>query len=614
MQLITDLVGRTLSGRYKLVARLAGGHLGEVYGARDERLDRPVAIKALKPALSHDEELVERFKEEARLVARVSHPNVVSVYDWGSDAGTFYMVMEHVPGTDLRTLLVARGSLEPAQATEIVAQVCDALSAAHARGVVHKDLKPENVLISFDGTVKVADFGIAAVAGREEVTSSGMTAALRYVSPEQALGFEASPTSDIWSAGAILAESITGRPPSQGAGPDLLERRSHEQPVPPSNVDPRIPVDLDDVVMTACALDPAKRYYEASEMASALRRTAVRSLTDAPSVQQLVKEVAPDPETPAKESTTFTKTPATATPSPHLKLRIGRIFVMLVVLSLLAWLGARALTGLLAPDEIGVPELTGMKYENSLKRARAGGLSVEVIDRVVDLERPEGRVLRQVPSSGTIEEEGTIRVVLSAGPPLIHVPRVKGDSVDLARARVKASGFEIRKIQRHYSERPRGTVIRQYPPKGERAWGTGVALVVSKGPPPVKVPGVGGMSATRAIEILRKKGLLPQRFEAYSDQVPAGLVIYTEPEAHTTLHKGDKIKVVVSLGPEFEPVTIPDVRGMKVANAAGALQGLGLRVTYYDTCEDKEKNRVVDTDPAPGTTIRENDLVTLVIC
>jgi serine/threonine protein kinase len=212
MRVLRDLVGQTLSGRYRLVTRLAGGGMGEVFRGQDLLLDRAVAVKVLQPSLAADPDLVERFKQEARLAARLNHPNIVSIHDWGAeDDSTYYMVMEFVPGTDLRDVLILRQSLEVGQALEILASVCDALATAHRAGLIHRDIKPENILIGREGDVKVADFGIAVVADAE-VTSPGSTipGTLRYLSPEQLNGGVPGPASDLWAAGAVLFECLKG--------------------------------------------------------------------------------------------------------------------------------------------------------------------------------------------------------------------------------------------------------------------------------------------------------------------------------------------------------------------------------------------------------------------
>ncbi|MDQ3987461.1 MAG: PASTA domain-containing protein [Actinomycetota bacterium] len=613
MQLISDLVGRTLSGRYHLAARLAGGHLGEVYGGRDELLDRPVAVKVLKPSLALDEQAVEHFRREAQTAAGLSHPNAVAVYDWGADDGVFYMVMEHVPGIDLRDLLVSKGSLVAGHAVEIMAQTCDALGAAHARGLVHKDLKPENILVAQDGTVKVSDFGIGAVAGVESVSSSGMAAAVRYVAPEQALGFEPSATSDVWSAGAILAEILTGRLPLQGAsGPDLLERRSHDQPVPPSTWDPSIPQDLDDIVMSACALDPAQRFHDGSDLANALRRAAVRSLPDAPPLTMLLDEQE-QLRMPESEPTPFVKERARGRHGkPKLKLRIGRILLMILIVAGLVYGGYRGVAFVLAPGEVGVPNLIGLSRDEASDRATRRDLNLVVDATRNHKEIPEGGVVEQSPQDGVLEEGRSVSVILSSGPPTVKVPKLVDLPLGMLRTRLEGYGFETGRIVRRYSRARVGRVIKQIPGGGRLEWGSKIHFVVSRGPPPVDVPKIAGYAQTEAVRRLHKRGLKPQVFEAYSDAVPAGVVIYIEPEAGTTLRRGDRVKVVVSLGPEFEELTLPDVRGLRMSRAAAELQSLGLRTQVFKSC--KNQNDIADTDPAPGTRVRENDLITLIVC
>ncbi|MDQ3954861.1 MAG: protein kinase, partial [Actinomycetota bacterium] len=516
MQLITDLVGRTLSGRYRLTVRLAGGHLGEVYGARDELLDRPVAVKALNPALVTDDAVVERFRYEAQTAARLSHENAVVVYDWGEDGGTYYMVMEHIPGTDLRDLLVMHGSLAAGQAVEILTQVCDALGAAHARGLVHKDLTPENILIDNDGTVKVSDFGIGAVTGLEEITSSGMSAAIRYVSPEQALRFEPSATSDVWAAGAILAETLTGRLPLQGAGTALLERRAHEQPVPPSKVDSRVPRDLDDIVLRACALDPAKRYFDGSEMAAALRRAAVRSVPEAPPLRSLLAD-AVELDIPKVESARFVKEGVTGRHSePRLRLRLGRILLVIILLGLLGFGTYRGVSYVSAPLEVAVPRVLSQDISEARAALSDQGLDAAIVAERFDRNAPKGEVLSQSPEGGMLVEGSRVSLIISKGPPDVAVPKFANSTLAMARTRIKGYGLKIGRVIERYSGKKRGTVLKQIPNSSEMQWGSTLHLVVSKGPPPVKVPQVAGMSRADARHKLKKHGLRVEFLEAYS--------------------------------------------------------------------------------------------------
>ena len=608
MQLMSDLVGRTLSGRYLLTTRVSGGHLGDVYGARDELLDRPVAIKVLPNSLAIESSVVDRFREEARAVARLTHANAVAVYDWGADEGTFYMVMEQIPTTDLRDLLVAKGSLAPAQAAGLMAQVCDALAAAHQRGLVHRTLKPENILIAEDGTVKVADFGIGAVAPQEDVSSSGMTTTVRYISPEQALGFEASATSDVWAAGAILSEMVTGRPPLQGAGADLLEKRAHEEPVAPSSFDSAIPKDLDEIVVKACALDPALRFYDASDMAHALRRASVRSLPAAPSLEDLVEDISTDYEVPSGQTSPFVKeTVKGRHAEPRLRLRVGRLLTAILVVVLLVAGGIRGADLLLGPGEVAVPKLDGLTVAEARDRVEANDLGVRIEGRLADLESPEGEILSQSPDGGQITEGETVAVFVSSGPPSMSLPSVTDLRAQEARQQLKGGGFDVgRVLRRHSLKVDKGTVLRQLPAKGELEWGSKVHLVISKGPPPVRVPRVEGLATVVALKQLEKAGLKPQQVDVYSDDVSPGVVINTEPAHGKTLRSGDSIKVFSSLGPEFVEVTVPNVVGQRPDAAVAELSGVGLQAYVVESC-DKAK-RVDSTDPGATTAISPSRL------
>ena len=624
MQLMTDLVGRTLSQRYRLTARLSSGHLGDVYEAEDAKLKRTVALKVLPHSLSIDVSVVDRFRAEASAVARLTHPNIVSVYDWGNDAGTFYMVMERIPSTDLRDLLVAQGALAPAQAADLMAQVCDALNAAHRSGLVHRALKPENILLTEEGIVKVADFGLAIVAPREDPSSSGMSTSVRYMAPEQALGFDASPTSDIWAAGAILSEMLTARPPLQGAGVDLLEKRSHEEPVAPSEFDSAIPADLDDIVLQACALDPANRFHEASDMANALRRAGVRSLPAAPPVEELVGNITSDTgdQVEAVDTHPFVKeVPGGRHAKRKLKLRFGRI--LLTFLLLLALVAGASYAGfvVLAPEEVPVPDVVKLTPADARERLDQDNIEVVVVERVHDTKVPKGHIISQDPQNGVLTEGQTLEVLVSSGRPDIEVPSVEGNQVNVARKRLKNFDFKIgRVLRRHSLKADKGVVLKQLPDKGKLEWGSKVHLVLSKGPPPVRVPNLVGELTVGAINKLEREGLKPRQVDVYSDTVASGLVISTEPKAGKILHVGDKIKVVNSLGPEFERIEIPAVWGEPLGDALAQLSYVGLdsNAVQGASCTKKEMKApgktALDTAPEPGNVVWEYETVTVYYC
>jgi eukaryotic-like serine/threonine-protein kinase len=615
MRLMRDLVGEVLSGRYHMMARIAGGGMGDVYRAQDLLLDRAVAIKVLQPNLAADPELVGRFKLEARAVARLTHPNVVAVYDWGAeDERTYFMVMEYVAGTDLRDVLVTHGSLEPAHAVEVAIAVCDALSAAHSEGLVHRDIKPENVLIARTGRVKVADFGIAAVADADRTMPGVIPGTLRYLSPEQAAGRRATHASDVWAAGAVLAECLTGRPPLQSAGTDLMKRRAQEPPEAPSVLAPLTPRELDEIVIKACALDPSQRFKDASYMADALRRFAVRSLPESTPLTALLDEVTIDIHVPDAESTEWLDSRnrrRRAHPHPSRRRRRGLAALAAVLGALLLAGAVGAVSAFRGPSRVEVPSVTSLNHRRATARLEAAGLEVE-IERHRSKAEPRGAVLAQSPQTGTLEEGQVVSLVVSSGKPRVKVPSLVGLTVERATAKLTKSDLLLGDITKEFSMDRIGTVIGQRPLKERIPWGASVDLIVSRGPEPIDVPDVSGLPATRAAAQLRAADFVPVVVESYSNNVPAGKVVSTSPAAGAVALEGSAIEVYVSIGPEFEALKMPDVTGMGVGAARDRLEKLGLRVKVVESCEGG--NVVAETEPLAGTTVYENDLVALFVC
>lgn len=614
MRVMRDLVGEVLSHRYRLVARIAGGGMGEVYRAHDMLLDRTVAVKVLQPSLAADPELVNRFRAEARAAARLSHPNIVAVHDWGSeDEQTYYMVMEYVSGSDLRDLLVSRGSLDPSHAASIMASACEALAVAHNRGLVHRDVKPENILLARDGTVKVADFGIAAMVDAD-LTSPGGTipGTMRYLSPEQARGEDADKTSDIWAAGAVLCELLIGAPPSSGTGPEMLRRRAHEPIVAPSELDPSVPRELDDIVLKACALERADRYHDANEMARDLRAFVGTSTVEVPPVDHLLDHVTGEIRLPDMEPTTFVSNRARRR---QLKKRSRiRTAMMAALVAILLLVAGRAAAWLFLPQMVPVPGLTGISKTAAAQEADAAGFEIEIVDRERTPDVPKGHVIEQNPAIGELKEGSTIELVISAGPPLSAVPDLVGMEVGKAEDRLLDRELELGQIRKEYSAKPEGTVLSQDPADGKAEWGSAVTLVVSKGPEPTEVPEVIGMRAARAKTLLEEAGLVPKLIDAYSDDVAEGRVISTDPIPTAVIGEGSDVSVYVSIGPQFKKVKMPDVRNMNVDSARAKLERLGLRVEVVAEGQCEGGSTVVETHPVAGEMIRENDRVALFVC
>jgi eukaryotic-like serine/threonine-protein kinase len=606
MRVLRDIIGETLSDRYRVVSRIAGGGMGEVYRGHDLLLDRSVAVKILQHTLADDPELVDRFRLEARAAAKLLHPNVVTVYDWGAeDDRTYYMVMEYVSGTDLRDVLVGRGALEPAQAVEVMTSVCDALAAAHDKGLVHRDVKPENVLISDSGVTKVADFGIAVVADADRTSPGIVPGTLRYLSPEQAGGSHATFASDIWAAGAVLAECLTGRPPLQGSGPDLLRRRAEDPPLPPSSIESSIHPDLDAIVLKACALDPADRWPHASDMAAELRRAAARSVSSAPPVASLVDDVKVE-ELPEIEPTTRVARAAARRRRRRPRLPLKRILLAALVVAA-AIVGISWLTG---PVMVDVPSLLRMSKSEATQRLSELGLEADVVWRRDKFEE-RGEILDQSPLAGrTLEEGSVVSLTLSSGPPQVTLPSLIGMSVHDAEQTLTEDdrGLVLGEVKQEFSLKEEGTVIAYEPSDNRIAWGSTVDLTVSKGPEQLEVPDVSGMGEDKAVARINDSGFAAGTGGYYSDDVAAGIVIGTSPAAGEIVPEGGEVEVQVSIGPEFEEVRLPDVRNMSIDNARAELESLGLRVQVVraSTC-----STVSETDPISGTIVHENDVIAL---
>jgi serine/threonine-protein kinase len=610
--LMVDLVGEVFSARYSLVARIAGGGMGDVYRAHDVLLDRPVAVKVLQPSLASDPDFVARFRAEARAAARLTHPNVVGVYDWGSaDELTYYMVMEYVPGKDLHEVLAARGPLQPAQAVLVMAAVCDALDAAHAGGLVHRDVKPENILIDRTGKVKVADFGIALAMDAERTLPGGViSGTLRYISPEQAEGERATPASDIWAAGAVLSELVTGRQTYDGSPVDLLRRRAVESPLLPSEIDPHLGDALDDVVLRACAVKPADRFATAGDMAGALR-AAMAAWPEPLPLRMLIDADEPDARFPETDTTSIVDLRERARPR-----RTSWAWKLAAVVLVLLLLGGGAFKlheQLTTRSLVAIPRVEGVTATRARHTLEAAGLHAYIGGTMPDYSIPKGDVVAQVPHGGRLLEGSRVRLIVSAGLPRFKVPTVMGGRLDGARSLLDTVGMTIGDVGHKYSAQPVGTVIAQQPSTGTLAWGSAVDLVLSRGPKPTAVPRVAGLDVRKATKQLKAAGFKVTTTQQYSNSAAKGTVIGTAPEAGSMAPAGSAIDLIVSQGPRYKQVTVPDVRTTDVASARKRLEALGLLVQVVQSCGG-HGTIVQETDPIPGSVVRQHTQVALFVC
>lgn len=588
------LVGQLLDGRYRVDARIAVGGMATVYRAVDTRLDRVLALKVMHPALASDGSFVERFIREAKSVARLAHPNVVAVFDQGTQGQYVYLAMEYVAGCTLRDVLRERGALQPRAALDILEPVLAALGAAHRAGFVHRDMKPENVLIGDDGRVKVADFGLVRAVGAVTNTTGSVLGTVSYLAPEQIDQGTADTRTDVYACGVVLYEMLTGSKPHAGDTPAQVIYQHLNEDVPaPSAVVPGLPVELDDLVASATARAPQGRPFDAVALLAETRE-ARSGLTDAqldavpPQALAEVHDAAEDRTSviprllPADQGvahhTSRLEMPPQPAPDEGRRRGPQRPVIAVVVAVLLALGIGTGVWYINSGQFTQVPSVLGQTEKTAQARLSDAGLELKSVKSYSDtVER--GKVISSDPESGArIRENGEVTLVVSRGPEIVKVPDVQGLSLADAGSELKEAGLVPGMVTKEFSEETeRGDVIRTNPVAGaERHSDSAVALVVSKGAP-VDVPDVTGLSVEDATAALEEEGLkaeaLPDRIN--SPEVP-GDIAHQSPAAGSQAVEGDTITLTVSKGPRM--IDVPDVTGKNVDDARSELEDAGFEV------------------------------------
>ncbi|MEU8969603.1 Stk1 family PASTA domain-containing Ser/Thr kinase [Streptomyces monashensis] len=595
------LVGQVLDGRYRVDARIAVGGMATVYRALDTRLDRVLALKVMHPTLAADGTFVERFIREAKSVARLAHPNVVQVFDQGTDGSYVYLAMEYVAGCTLRDVLRERGALQPRAALDILEPVLAALGAAHRAGFVHRDMKPENVLIGDDGRVKVADFGLVRSVDTVTSTTGAVLGTVSYLAPEQIEQGTADPRVDVYACGVVFYEMLTGDKPHSGDSPALvLYKHIHEDVPPPSALVPALAPELDRLVAAATARTPQVRPQDAVALLARVREARQGLSTeqlDAVPPQALSAEhdnagdrtsVIPRSLTvprplPVNEHESLDGVQHTsrlqAPPAPHR--RRPKHLLLTVVAAVLVVFGVGTGVWYINSGQFtNVPPLLAKTEAQARERLQAAGLDVGPIKRQYNDAVQRGTVIGTDPAPGArIRDHDAVALTVSLGPETVNVPDVTGRSLAEARRLLKADGLEPGMVTREFNDSvAEGSVIGTTPQAGtKRHAGSAIALVVSKGSP-VDVPDVTGDDPAAARQTLTGAGLkvviAPDRVNSAYDK---GKVARQSPADGSQAAAGDTVTLTLSKGPQM--VQVPDVTGDSVDDAHKALEGAGFKVS-----------------------------------
>ena len=557
-----NIIGRTIANRYEIISKTGVGGMATVYMAKDKVLNRNVAIKVLKDEFTTDDEFVKRFNSEAQSAASLSHPNIVSIYDVGNEDGIYYIVMELVRGKTLKQIITEEGALPWKWSVNIAMQIASALETAHKNNIVHRDIKPHNIIITEDGVAKVTDFGIAKAVSNSTITAFGTTiGSVHYFSPEQAKGGYTDAKSDIYSLGVVMYEMLTGKVPfDSDTSVSVALKHMQEPPVPPMQINENIPKAVNDIILKAMEKEPMARYQTATEMLRDLSQALKDPNGDFVEEQNFddgltrrMGAITDDMIDEARKSENKKKTKKGIAKffAEHPKAKGPIIFLICIILFVASMVITSAVLNATSPKDVQIPDLVGKTESEAQEELKALKLNYEKISEDYNTQQEAGLIYEQSPTYSLnykVKEKTTIKVK------------------------------------------------------------------VSKGTEKVKVPKVAGMTYDEAVKELENNKLLAEKVEETSKEIKEGIVISQETEANAEANAGDTVKIHVSIGTGIAQVVMPSVLGKTESDARQTLEGKNLVVKVeYKENTDKENGEVLEQSIKSGENIDEGTEVTITV-
>lgn len=599
------------NGRYKIIEKVGGGGMADVYKAEDQVLGRTVALKILHKQFASDEGFLERFRREAQAAAKLTHPNIVSIYDVGEEGGVHFIVMEFVHGMTLKKLIQKDAPMSTEKVVHVSMQIAKAMEFAHEHEIIHRDIKPQNVIITDNGEIKVTDFGIARAGATSTMTRTGaVMGTAHYISPEQAQGNIVGPTTDIYSLGVVMYEMATGELPFRGENPvSVALKHINDTPMPPRSVFGDIPISLEAVIIKSMAKNPNERYRSAEAVRDDLKRV----------IEGLPVKMVGAAMPAAGNASDMTRTMAAQNGRPSAakgqrkpkKALIAAIIAVILILLL----GAGALAySLMSGPSIVVPDLKGKTLSQAQQTLDTVGLKLKVEKEVSNDKVAPGRVISQDPTAGEkMKKDGTVTVVMSKGLETVAAPDLAGKTEAEATSALKKAGLMLGKVDSGFSDTvAEGQVMAQSPKAGARVEkGGAVDITISGGAQQLKIPDVANNTVDAATSILENAGFKVERFDDYNETIERDHVIKQSPVAGDKAAKGSTVTITVSKG--SSKVTIINLKGMKQADAVAWLTSNDLQnsVTAAAGPPGTVPGNVWDQNPSLGEVVNRGSTVGL---